>query len=90
MQWVSKGVVCVILSLELGKQKGELTDITLSPKIFKDKLSLMHLETWIYYILKKKVFLEKLYQCDFGLSSIRSGYLCHFLCEDIPNMGPWV
>ena len=45
--------MCVFLSLELGKQKGELTDITLSPKIFKDKLSLMHLETWIYDILKK-------------------------------------
>lgn len=53
--------MCVFLSLELGKQKGELTDIILSPKIFKDKLSLMHLETWIYYILKKgEWFMEKI------------------------------
>ena len=71
--------MCVFLSLELGKQKGELTDITLSPKIFKDKLSLMHLETWIYDILKKsgggRGLWKKLYQYNFGLSSIRSVFL---------------
>ena len=86
--------MCVFLSLELGKQKGELTDIILSPKIFKDKLSLMHLETWIYYILKKSgvVYGKNCISIilDYPASGLYLFNLCHFLYEDIPNMGHWV